>query len=88
MKTFAIIKDPKATTISIKIGSIMLFLIDYLKVIRIQNRTVAPAAIKISVINIIMDPTPATILYLAGFDNMAVTPSIEAMQKFLPLRAI
>ena len=88
MKTFAIIKDPKATTTSINIGYIILFLIDYLKVIRIQNRTVAPAAIKISVMNIIIEPTPATILYLAGLDNIAVTPSIDAIQKFLPLRAI
>lgn len=55
---------------------------------RIQNKTVAPAAIKISVINIMIEPTPDTILYLAGFERIAVTPSIEAIQKFLPLKAI
>jgi len=69
-------------------GSIMLFLIDSLKVIKIQNKTVAPPAIKIYVMNIIIDPTPETMLYLAGFDKIAVTPSIEAIQKFLPLKAI
>lgn len=88
MKTFAIINDLKATMTSIKIGYIILFLIDYLKVIRIQNRTVSPPAIKSYVMNIIIDPTPATILYLVGFDNIAVTPSAEAIQKFFPLRAI
>lgn len=81
-------KDPKATTTSMKIGYIILFLIDSLKVIRIQNKTVAPAAIKSYVINIIIEPTPAMTLYLAGFDKMAVTPSIEAIQKFFPLKAI
>ena len=80
--------DPKATTISINIGYIMLFLIDSLNVIRIQNRTVAPPAIKISVMKPIIEPTPETIPYLAGFDATAVAPSIDAIQKFFPLKAI
>ena len=80
--------DPKATTISMNIGYIMLFLIDSLNVIRIQNRTVAPPAIKISVMNPIIEPTPDTIPYLAGFDAIAVAPSIDAIQKFFPLKAI
>lgn len=88
MKTVAMIRDPNATTTNMKMGSIMLFLIDYLKVINIQNNTVAPAAIRSSVINIMIDPSPETMLYLAGFDKIAVTPSIEAIQKFFPLKAI
>lgn len=62
MKIFAITNEPNATTISIKIGYIMLFRIDDFKEIRIQNNTVPPAAIKIYVMNIIIDPTPATML--------------------------
>jgi hypothetical protein len=71
-----------------KIGYNMLFLIDSLNVINAKNDNVAPAAIKSSIINIIIDPTPETMAYLAGFDKIAVIPSTEAKQKFFPLKAI
>lgn len=71
-----------------KIGYSTLFLIESLNVINTKNNTVAPAAIISSIINIIIDPTPETIAYLAGLDKIAVIPSIEAIQKFFPLKAI
>lgn len=88
MKAFAITKDPRPTTINMKIGSSMLFLIDSLNVINIQKNTVPPAAISISVMNVIIAPTPEIMLYLLGFERIDVTPSIEAPQKLFPLKAI
>lgn len=48
----------------------------------------APDATKSWVINIIIDPTPATTPYLKGLEAIAVKPSHAAKQKFLPLKAI
>jgi len=38
--------------------------------------------------NIIIDPIPPTIVYLIGFDHTSSKPSLAAVQKFVPLKAI